>query len=112
MLTRKLWLWGLCFLGSPLGRGPMLRRPRWTPAKSWVLVSAALVMLMTPGLAFFYCGMVRRKHVLGTIMQSYALLAVMTLQWMLWGYSLAFGPDVGSFIGTLGWWGLKGVGAA
>lgn len=79
---------------------------------AWVLVSSALVMLMTPGLAFFYCGMVHRKHVLGTIMQSYALLAVMTLQWMLWGYSLAFGPDVGSVIGTLAWVGLKGVGQA
>ncbi len=79
---------------------------------AWVLASAALVMLMTPGLAFFYCGMVHRKHVLGTIMQSFALLGVITVQWMLWGYSLAFGPDVGSVIGNLSWAGLSGVGAA
>jgi Amt family ammonium transporter len=79
---------------------------------AWVLASAALVMLMTPGLAFFYCGMVHRKHVLGTIMQSFALLGVITVQWMLWGYSLAFGPDVGSVIGNLSWAGLWGVGAA
>jgi Amt family ammonium transporter len=78
---------------------------------AWVLASAALVMLMTPGLAFFYCGMVHRKHVLGTIMQSFALLGVITVQWMLWGYSLAFGPDVGSVIGNLSWAGLSGVGA-
>jgi Amt family ammonium transporter len=77
---------------------------------AWVLASAALVMLMTPGLAFFYCGMVHRKHVLATIMQSFALLAVITVQWMLWGYSLAFGPSIGSVIGNLRWFALYGVG--
>jgi Amt family ammonium transporter len=77
---------------------------------AWMLVSAALVMLMTPGLALFYGGMVRRKNVLGTIMQSFIALAVVTLQWVLFGYSLAFGPDLGHVIGSLAWVGLRGVG--
>jgi len=77
---------------------------------AFVIISAALVMLMTPGLALFYGGMVRGKNVLGTIMQSYIILAVITFQWVLWGYSLAFGPDHGGLIGGLDWFGLKGVG--
>ncbi len=77
---------------------------------SWLLVSAAFVMLMTPGLALFYGGMVRRKNVLGTIMQSFVALAVISVQWTLFGYSLAFGPDIGHFIGSLRWIGLSGVG--
>jgi Amt family ammonium transporter len=77
---------------------------------AWMLTSAALVLLMTPGLALFYGGMVRRKNVLGTIMQSFVIMAVITVQWVLWGYSLAFGPDVGGIIGNLSWFGLRGVG--
>ncbi|MEK6528023.1 MAG: ammonium transporter [Nitrospirota bacterium] len=77
---------------------------------AWVLMSTALVMLMTPGLALFYGGMVRRKNVLGTIMQSFVALGVITMVWVLYGYSLAFGPDVGHVIGNLDWIGLKGVG--
>ncbi len=77
---------------------------------AWVLISTALVMLMTPGLALFYGGMVRRKNVLGTIMQSFIALAVITIVWVLYGYSLAFGPDVGHIIGNLDWIGLRGVG--
>lgn len=77
---------------------------------AWVLISTALVMLMTPGLALFYGGMVRRKNVLGTIMQSFIALGVMTVLWVLYGYSLSFGPDVGHIIGNLDWVGLKGVG--
>lgn len=77
---------------------------------SWVLISTALVMLMTPGLALFYGGMVRRKNVLGTIMQSFIALGVVTIIWVLYGYSLSFGPDVGGIIGNLDWVGLKGVG--
>ncbi|MBI4848609.1 MAG: ammonium transporter [Nitrospirae bacterium] len=77
---------------------------------AWVLISTALVMLMTPGLALFYGGMVRRKNVLGTIMQSFIALGVMTILWVLYGYSLSFGPDVGHIIGNLDWAGLKGVG--
>ncbi|HBD10287.1 MAG TPA: ammonia channel protein, partial [Syntrophobacteraceae bacterium] len=77
---------------------------------AWLLMSSALVMLMTPGLALFYAGMVRRKNVLGTIMHSFIALGVVTMQWVLFGYSLAFGPDIGHFIGSLAWVGLKGVG--
>ncbi len=77
---------------------------------AFVLVSAALVMLMTPGLALFYGGMVRSKNVLGTLMQNFIMLAVVGVLWALYGYSLAFGPDVGHFIGNLDWVGLRGVG--
>jgi Amt family ammonium transporter len=79
---------------------------------AFVLVSSALVMLMTPGLALFYGGMVRGKNVLGTIMQSYIILALITFEWVLWGYSMAFGPDHGGIIGGLDWFGLRGVGMA
>ncbi len=77
---------------------------------AWVLISTALVMLMTPGLALFYGGMVRRKNVLGTIMQSFIALGVITIVWVLYGYSLAFGPDKWHIIGGLEWVGLRGVG--
>lgn len=77
---------------------------------AWILVSAALVMLMTPALAFFYGGMVRQKNVLATIMQSFVIVALVSVQWVLWGYSLAFGPDVHGLIGNLDWIGLNGVG--
>jgi len=77
---------------------------------AFVLVSAALVMLMTPGLALFYGGMVRNKNVLGTIMQSFIILGMITLEWVLWGYSMSFGPDHGGIIGGLDWFGLKDVG--
>jgi Amt family ammonium transporter len=80
---------------------------------AWVLTSAALVLLMTaPGLALFYGGMVRQKNALGTLMQSFIVLALISVQWVLWGYSLAFGPDKGGIIGGLEWFGLNGVGAA
>jgi Amt family ammonium transporter len=79
---------------------------------AWILISAALVMLMTPGLALFYGGMVRTKNVLGTIMQSFMIIALISVQWVIFGYSLAFGPDVGGFIGDFSWFGLNGVGLA
>lgn len=79
---------------------------------AFVLVSAALVMLMTPGLALFYGGMVRDQNVLGTIMQSFIIIGVITLEWVLFGYSLSFGMDHGGFIGGLNWLGLRGVGIA
>lgn len=77
---------------------------------AFVLMSAALVMLMTPGVALFYGGMVRTKNVLGTLMQCFIILGLVTLEWVLWGYSLSFGPDHGGIIGGLDWLGLKGVG--
>ncbi len=76
---------------------------------AWVLISAALVMLMTPGLAFFYGGMVRRKNVLGILMQCFACLAIVSVLWVVFGYSLAFGKG-SAFIGGLDWMMLKGVG--
>jgi Amt family ammonium transporter len=76
---------------------------------AWVLTSAALVMLMTPALGFFYGGMVRKKNLLSTIMLSFAILALISIQWILFGYSLAFGPSVKGIIGNLSWLGLNGV---
>jgi Amt family ammonium transporter len=76
----------------------------------FVLLSTALVMLMTPGLALFYGGMVRQKNVLGTIMHSFICLGLVSLIWVFWGYSLSFGPDLGGLIGGLDFLGLKGVG--
>ena len=67
-------------------------------------------MMTVPGLALFYGGLVRRKNVLGTLMHSFILLAMISLQWVLWGYSLAFGSDVGGVIGNLQYLLLSGVG--
>ncbi len=77
---------------------------------AWLLASTALVMLMTPGLAFFYGGMVRRKNLLSTIMMSIAILCMVSVLWVLYGYSVAFGPDVRGLFGNLSWFGLNGVG--
>jgi Amt family ammonium transporter len=78
---------------------------------AWILTSSALVLMMTaPGLALFYGGMVRSKNALGTLMQSFIIMALISVQWVLWGYSLAFGPDKGGIIGGLEWIGLRGVG--
>lgn len=76
----------------------------------WVLLSAALVMLMTPGLAFFYGGLVRRKNILSILMQCFMMLCVISLQWVFCGYSLSFGPDMAKVIGSLDWSCLKSVG--
>ena len=79
---------------------------------AWMLTSSALVLMMTiPGLFLFYGGLVRGKNVLGTIMHSFIIVAVISLQWVLWGYSLAFGPDINGIVGSLAWLGLNGVGA-
>ncbi|MDD4859325.1 MAG: ammonium transporter [Dehalococcoidales bacterium] len=77
---------------------------------AWLLISSAMVMLMTPGLALFYGGMVRRKNVLATFMMSFSAMALVGLLWVLYGYTLSFGSDVGGFIGGLDFLGLKGVG--
>lgn len=76
---------------------------------AWIMAASALVMLMTPGLAFFYGGMARRKNVLNTIMISFIVLGLVSVQWVLWGYSLAFGPDVANIVGDLSFLGLKGI---
>ncbi len=79
---------------------------------AWLLISTALVMLMTPGLALFYGGMVRRKNVLSTFMMSFSAMAVVGLLWILYGYSLSFGSDLSGIIGRLDYLGLRGVGQA
>ena len=76
---------------------------------AWLLVSAALVLLMTPGLAFFYSGLVRTKSAAATIMQSFIMVGVATVVWVMWGYSLAFGTDIGGFVGNLTNFGLRGL---
>ena len=77
----------------------------------WILASSALVLLMTPGLAFFYGGLVRRKSVVGVLMHSFTTMGIVGVVWVLWGYTLAFGPDVGSFIGNLDYLGLSKLSA-
>ena len=81
---------------------------------AFVLMSCALVLLMTPGLAFFYAGLVRSKNVLNTLLMSFVALAVVGVHWVLLGYSLSFAPSEGAllpWIGSLKWFGLAGVGA-
>ena len=79
----------------------------------WVLTSSALVLAMTiPGLALFYGGMVRSKNVLSTMMHSFIAVCIVSIIWVLWGYSLAFSPDIGGLVGGLGWIGLSGVGTS
>ncbi len=77
---------------------------------AFMLIATAMVMLMTPGLALFYSGLVRSKNVLSTTMQSFVCLGVITVIWVLYGYSMAFGPDIGHFVGNLDYAGLKNVG--
>lgn len=77
---------------------------------AFMLIATALVMFMTPGLALFYGGLVRSKNVLGTIMHSFVCLGLISIIWVIYGYSLAFGPDIGGVIGNLDWINLKNVG--
>ncbi len=81
-----------------------------TGDSAFMLLATALVMLMTPGLALFYGGLVRTKNVLGTMLQSFVCLGVVSIIWVFYGYSLSFGPDIGGFFGALGYAGLAGVG--
>ena len=77
---------------------------------AWVLASSALVLLMTPAVGFFYGGMIRKKNILSILTQSFVIISLVSIQWVLVGYSLAFGPDIGGVIGSLSLVGLKGVG--
>ena len=77
---------------------------------AWVLIAAALVLFMTPGLAFFYGGLVRKKNVLSILIQCFILICLVSIQWVVFGYSLAFGPDIHGLIGSLKWIGLNDVG--
>jgi Amt family ammonium transporter len=77
---------------------------------AWVLACAALVFIMTPGVALFYGGMARRKNILSILMQCFIIMCLISLQWIIYGYSLSFGPDAGhGILGDLGWVGLKNV---
>jgi ammonium transporter, Amt family len=99
----------LVFLAGTAAFAQDAKPPEINPGNTaWVLVSTALVMLMTPGLALFYGGMVRRKNALATLMQSFICLGLISVQWALFGYSLAFSPG-GPFIGGFQWLGLNGV---
>src|ERR1044072_8120150 len=79
---------------------------------AWMLASSALVMIMTPAVGFFYGGMVSSKNVISVLKQSMIILALISVQWVVFGYSLAFGPDVHGIIGNLDLFGLRGVGFA
>ena len=93
---------------------PLASEPRIDKGDTaWILTSSALVLMMTiPGLFLFYGGLVRSKNVLGTIMQSFVVVALISIQWVLWGYTLAFGPDIGGWIGSFTWLGLSNVGTS
>ncbi len=114
---RKMWPIGLTtFMGLLLTAPVALAADAAAAAKvdtgdtAWVLMSAALVFLMTPGLGFFYGGMVRSKNVLTTIMQSFFIVAMISVEWVILGYAMTFGSDINGFIGSLDKVGLAGVG--
>jgi Amt family ammonium transporter len=114
MRGRRGWR-GWALAGAALGALPARAQEAAAPAvnsgdTAWMLASAGLVLLMTPGLAFFYGGLVRRKNVLSILMQCFAAMCLVTLQWVFFGYSLAFGPTAGGWIGKLDWALLRGVG--
>ncbi|WP_026103961.1 ammonium transporter [Anabaena sp. PCC 7108] len=96
-------------LGSALAQGTATPPAPDTGDTAFMLISSALVMLMTPGLAFFYGGFVRSRNILNTLMMSFVLMAIVGVTWVLWGYSLSFAPGL-PFIGGLQWLGLNGVG--
>jgi len=112
----KKWFWGIAGFMALMGVSHLaMAADVVAPAintgdTAWVLLSAALVFLMTPGLAFFYGGLVRKKNMLSVLMQCFMLMCIITLQWVIFGYSLSFGPDIKGLIGSLSWAGLHGVG--
>lgn len=107
--------WLLAGIALPLAAGRAMAET-FTALKvdsgdtAWLMISAGLVLLMTPGLAFFYGGLVRKKNILSVLMQCFMTICLITLQWVLFGYSLAFGPDIKGLVGSLAWTGLRGVG--
>jgi ammonium transporter len=115
MKSKWVWVTMLLTLIGVLGL-PLMAAAADAPAvdtgdTSYMIICTALVMIMTPGLALFYGGMVRRKNVLSIILQSFTCMALVSVQWVLIGYSLGFGPDINHFIGSLQWLGMSGVGA-
>lgn len=109
MILSAVFLPAMLFL-MPMGVHAQVEAKIDSGDTAFVLLSAALVMLMTPGLAMFYGGMARKKNVLGTIMHSFIAIAIVSMQWVLIGYSLSFGPDIKGIIGGLDWAFLRGVG--
>lgn len=117
-MMKKYWSFLVTFLLSMFYLLPaaFAEEAAEAPAKidtgdtAFVIISAALVLIMTPGLALFYGGMVRTKNVLSTIMQSFFIIGLISVQWVLWGYTLSFGPDINGFIGNFSWFGLQSVG--
>lgn len=113
-LTAKILPILLVFLATAVFQQSANAQGTSSPAKintgdtAWMLVASALVMLMTPGLALYYGGLVRSKNILNMLMQNFVALGIVTLVWVLWGYSLAFSPG-NPFIGSLHWFGLQGV---
>src|SRR5436305_2794367 len=109
-LFRSLALWRclLSFFISRRSKGMKVD----TGDTALVLISGALVCLMTPGLAFFYGGLVRRKNVLSIMMQSFISMGIVTIIWSLFGFSLAFSGDTWGIIGDFQWFALRGVGFA
>jgi len=118
-LKQRMWRLALALLALlSLCTGAYASDPNDVPIsqlvggdQAWLLTSSALVLLMTPGLALFYGGMVRSKNVLSVLMQSFVACGLITVQWVLFGYSLAFGPDKHHLIGGLEWIGLRHVSA-
>ncbi|MBN3894723.1 MAG: ammonium transporter [Nostoc sp. NOS(2021)] len=105
-----LLILGIPLMGNAFAQTPGAALPTAdTGDTAFMLISAALVLLMTPGLAFFYGGFVRSRNVLNTLMMSFVLMAIVGVTWILWGYSLSFAPGL-PFIGGLQWLGLNGVG--
>ncbi len=112
MSSRYVFLGAILFVALANSAAAAEEQKIDTGDTAWVLISTALVMLMIPAVGLFYGGMVRKKNALSTIMFSFAILALISVQWILFGYSLAFGTDVGGVIGNLDWMGLNGVGNA
>src|SRR3989338_5164144 len=119
LLRYALWLlvlgavvgWGAIFFAGA-SSGAFDPSSIDTGDTAWMLVAAALVMLMTPAVGFFYGGMVSSKNVVSVLKQSLVIFSLITVQWAVIGYSLAFAPDVKGIIGNLDFFGLRGVGFA
>lgn len=109
-IITHLLLFSASFTISAFAQGAAPPSPVNTGDTAWVLTSAALVLLMTPGLAFFYGGLVRKKNILSILMQCFMMICIVSLQWVIFGYSLSFGPDIKGWIGNLDWAFLQNVG--
>jgi len=111
-LSKKLLLVAvfLVFFMEPAFAEEAVEEPIDSGDTAWMIVATALVMLMIPGVGFFYGGLVRSKNALSTIAMVFATMALITIQWVVVGYSLAFGSDIGGFVGSLDYLGLNGVG--